>query len=52
MPRNHSEFFVACVCGCEIHTPKREFVCPKCKRLIQLAWPADYPKLEIEKREK
>lgn len=38
--RTSSVFCAECICGLHFETPKREFTCPKCKRLIVLEWGA------------
>jgi Zn finger protein HypA/HybF involved in hydrogenase expression len=36
--RTSSIFCAQCVCGLYFETSEREFICPKCKRLIVLEW--------------
>ncbi len=36
--RMTSVFCTECVCGFHIETPERQFICPKCKRLIVFEW--------------
>jgi len=36
--RTTSVFCAECICGLYFETPKREFTCPKCNRLIVLQW--------------
>ncbi len=36
--RTTSVFCAQCICGFPFETPKREFTCPNCKRLIVLEW--------------
>lgn len=36
--RMTSVFRTECVCGFHIETPEREFICPKCNRLIVFEW--------------
>jgi hypothetical protein len=40
--RMTSVFCTECVCGFRIETPEREFMCPRCKRLIVFEWGVAY----------
>jgi hypothetical protein len=36
--RTTSVFCTECICGFYFETPAREFICPKCNRLIVFEW--------------
>lgn len=36
------DYEVTCICGQTIRSEWVEFTCPKCDRLIELRWPAEY----------
>lgn len=38
----HGYYEVTCICGYTIRSECVEFTCPKCDRLIELCWPAEY----------
>lgn len=39
--QEHSVFIAECLCGRQLETPVREYVCPACNRHIVLDWGRD-----------
>lgn len=50
--RTTSVFCAQCICGLDFETPEREFICPKCNRLIVLEWGATDEKARTETPDK